>query len=314
MVAHRTLYEARPAARYLTEFYLWMSLGGALGGLSAALIAPKHLQRGVRVSAAAGAVDGLPAGRVQRRGHAARRRQRRRPARARAADSGQLADAELTVQDKERLLMAWLLFAAGLLVIYWVPWADRQARHPHRRTGARRRSWSASWSRSWCSTSCSPPRQLVAALLVFCALVWLPSGVKRGEAQRSYFGVYRVQTSSDGQYHTLMHGTTLHGAQRIRDDHGKPVDDTTPATYYYAGSPMAQTIAIVRERRRRRQGTLRRDRAGRRLARLPLQARRGLALLRDRSGGDRHRQQPEPLHVPAAAASPSPTSCSAMRA
>jgi hypothetical protein len=41
MVAHRTLYEARPAARYLTEFYLWMSFGGALGGLSAALIAPK---------------------------------------------------------------------------------------------------------------------------------------------------------------------------------------------------------------------------------------------------------------------------------
>ena len=40
MVAHRTLYEARPAARYLTEFYLWMALGGALGGLSAALIAP----------------------------------------------------------------------------------------------------------------------------------------------------------------------------------------------------------------------------------------------------------------------------------
>ena len=41
MVAHRTLYEARPAARHLTEFYLWMSFGGALGGLSAALIAPK---------------------------------------------------------------------------------------------------------------------------------------------------------------------------------------------------------------------------------------------------------------------------------
>jgi hypothetical protein len=33
MLAHRTLYEARPAPRYLTEFYLWMSLGGALGGM-----------------------------------------------------------------------------------------------------------------------------------------------------------------------------------------------------------------------------------------------------------------------------------------
>jgi hypothetical protein len=30
MVAHRTLYEARPAASHLTEFYLWMSFGGAL--------------------------------------------------------------------------------------------------------------------------------------------------------------------------------------------------------------------------------------------------------------------------------------------
>src|SRR5690606_5888242 len=27
LVAHRTLYEARPNARYLTEFYLWMSFG-----------------------------------------------------------------------------------------------------------------------------------------------------------------------------------------------------------------------------------------------------------------------------------------------
>src|SRR5690606_19647607 len=42
LVAHRTLYDLRPAPRYLTEFYLWMSLGGVLGGLFAALVAP-HL-------------------------------------------------------------------------------------------------------------------------------------------------------------------------------------------------------------------------------------------------------------------------------
>ena len=85
----------------------------------------------------------------------------------------------------------------------------------------------------------SPARRAscVAALLVFCALVWLPSGVKRGEAQRSYFGVYRVQTSSDGDYHTLMHGTTLHGAQRVRDDEGKPVDDTDAGHLLLPGQP-----------------------------------------------------------------------------
>ena len=41
LVAHRTLYLYRPQARYLTEFYLWMSFGGVLGGLFSALIAPR---------------------------------------------------------------------------------------------------------------------------------------------------------------------------------------------------------------------------------------------------------------------------------
>ncbi len=41
LVAHRTLYERGPASRYLTEFYMWMSVGGVLGGVFAALIAPK---------------------------------------------------------------------------------------------------------------------------------------------------------------------------------------------------------------------------------------------------------------------------------
>ncbi len=74
----------------------------------------------------------------------------------------------------------------------------------------------------------------------------LPSGVKRGEAQRSYFGVYRVSLSEDGQYNVLTHGTTLHGAQRVRDTEGKVVADTTPGTYYHPQSPMAQAIEIVR--------------------------------------------------------------------
>ena len=34
------LAQERPPARYLTEFYLWLSLGGVLGGLFAAVVAP----------------------------------------------------------------------------------------------------------------------------------------------------------------------------------------------------------------------------------------------------------------------------------
>jgi hypothetical protein len=247
MVAHRTLYEARPSARYLTEFYLWMALGGALGGLSAALIAPRIFtevfEYPLLLALSMACRPGVFSVAAMRRGVGSA-----------ASLLGYVLPIpaswrtpELTTKDKERLLMAWLLFAAGLLIIYWVPWAIP-------RLGIRTADWGTTPVVVGILVAVlvldffSPPRQLLAALLVFCALIWLPSGVKRGEAQRSYFGVYRVQTSSDGMYHTLIHGTTLHGAQRIRNDLDELVNDTKPATYYYPGSPMAQTIAIVRER------------------------------------------------------------------
>jgi hypothetical protein len=50
-----------------------------------------------------------------------------------------------------------------------------------------------------------------------------------------------------GFYRTLVHGTTLHGAQRLADTNRKLVDDTVPTTYYYPESPIGQTIAKRRE-------------------------------------------------------------------
>ena len=40
MVCHGELARTRPAARHLTEFYLWMSVGGVLGGMFNTLVAP----------------------------------------------------------------------------------------------------------------------------------------------------------------------------------------------------------------------------------------------------------------------------------
>jgi hypothetical protein len=80
--------------------------------------------------------------------------------------------------------------------------------------------------------------------------VTLPSAVRQADSQitqRSFFGVYRVADSPETGYRTLVHGTTLHGAQRLLDEDGQPVDDTVPTTYYYPGSPMGQTIAKRRE-------------------------------------------------------------------
>jgi SAM-dependent methyltransferase len=249
LVAHRTLYEARPRARFLTEYYLWMAFGGALGGLAAALLAPKVFSEvfeyplllalsmacrpGVFARAAMLRFLGSAAALVPAA-----------PARRLAA---RLAGTRLSENDRNELLVLWLIIAGGALAIYWIPWAvDRYAFDTH----------------EWGSTALAvaplagllvwqmrrTTRQFVAALVMFAALVSLPSAVKRGQAQRSYFGVYRVQASDDGEFRTLVNGSTLHGAQRIRDAVGNSVDDATPATYYYEASPMAMTIAKVRER------------------------------------------------------------------
>lgn len=41
LLCHGELYRRRPAPGHLTEFYLWTSLGGAIGGMFAAIVAPR---------------------------------------------------------------------------------------------------------------------------------------------------------------------------------------------------------------------------------------------------------------------------------
>ncbi len=214
MVAHRTLYEARPAAAHLTEFYLWMSLGGVLGGLFAALVAPQIFREVFEYPLLL--------------------------ALSMACRPRALA---VTTKDRDELLVLWLLIASGILILIWAPWAANTFDFDFRygTTAALVAAFAAGILVFWKW----PPRQLVMALLMFAAVALYPSGVKRGEAQRSYFGVYRV--GSAGDYNILMHGTTLHGAQKVRDDKGQKIEDPTPGTYYYPNSPMAQSVRIVRE-------------------------------------------------------------------
>src|SRR5207253_10300705 len=44
LVCHGELALSRPAPRHLTEFYLWLSVGGVLGGLFNSLVAPAIFQ------------------------------------------------------------------------------------------------------------------------------------------------------------------------------------------------------------------------------------------------------------------------------
>src|SRR5262249_39739912 len=55
--------------------------------------------------------------------------------------------------------------------------------------------------------------------------------------------------SPDGRFRLLSNGTTLHGAERIRDAAGNPVTGRPDILmYYYDGSAMAQVMDAVRAR------------------------------------------------------------------
>ncbi|MDO8353006.1 MAG: class I SAM-dependent methyltransferase, partial [Aestuariivirga sp.] len=45
LMCHQRLYDRRPPAEHLTQFYLWMSFGGVLGGIFSGLIAPQIFDR-----------------------------------------------------------------------------------------------------------------------------------------------------------------------------------------------------------------------------------------------------------------------------
>jgi hypothetical protein len=218
LLAHRSLYLSRPQARDLTEFYLWMSFGGVLGGLFSALFAPKLFSEIFEYPLLIALTVACRPGVFKPR--AASRRE-----------------------------MLWLLaiVAIGLLpALYGEGWAAR--------LGLVFGEWgsTAALTVALCVIMLGfwghGARQLAVALVMFATVVMLPSTVNRGNAQRSYFGVYRVSLSESGDFNVLTHGTTLHGAQRIRDDDGKLVTDTTPGTYYYPDSPLARAVKIVQGR------------------------------------------------------------------
>jgi spermine/spermidine synthase len=88
---------------------------------------------------------------------------------------------------------------------------------------------------------------------VAVALVLLrayPSDDGRVETVRSFFGVHKIVVTPNGQYHVLMHGTTIHGAEKFRNDDGTPVTGRPePITYYHRDGGIGQAVAAMRERK-----------------------------------------------------------------
>ncbi len=93
------------------------------------------------------------------------------------------------------------------------------------------------------------PQQVAPAAVGAVLVATLFSSVLvEGTTFRSFFGVHKVTRTEDGRFMKLAHGTTLHGAIRLKNDDGTPVAGRPePTTYYTYDGSIGAVIAATRE-------------------------------------------------------------------
>jgi spermidine synthase len=92
----------------------------------------------------------------------------------------------------------------------------------------------------------------VAFGLILVAGTFFNAGFGATEhAERTFFGVYRVHVDEKGGYRYLLHGTTLHGLQRL-----DPARRHETLSYYHPTGPVGDVFAGLPAAARRRVGVI----------------------------------------------------------
>jgi hypothetical protein len=214
-VCHGALARDRPPARHLTQFYLWIALGGVLGGIFNALVAPVVFNSLAEYPLALVLACLLRPPPVSRSGSTRNLRlDLLVPAAVGILTLGLVVVVRRSDLSNEVLGRA-LMFGIPALVVAAL--LDRPIRFG---LG-------------------------VGAMLVASAI---PLGLQTKVlyADRTFFGTHEVVV--DGTYHVLTHGTTVHGEQSLDPAHR---DD--PLTYYTRGGPLGDVFSAYHVGRTSRQ-------------------------------------------------------------
>ena len=199
---HSELADTRPSADNLTEFYLWLSFGGALGGVFNAVIAPELFSRILEYPitlVAAGFTRVL----LDRTSLLKLTRYDLMLPCAAAVGALVMHLSNIDAADIPTTALVLVLSPLCLLVYHF---QDRPAR-------------------------------FAFGLAAMFLLLHARQDASTLHEARSFFGAYRIFTTDDGQNLILAHGTTIHGAQG-RD----PARRHDPLTYYASEGPLGQAI------------------------------------------------------------------------
>ncbi|HOY65292.1 MAG TPA: fused MFS/spermidine synthase [Candidatus Ozemobacteraceae bacterium] len=226
MVMHGELARGRPEPVYLTEYYLWMSLGGVIGGMFNALLAPLVFtgvtEYAVTLVLACLLLPSGPAG-LRHPGAAGPL-----PASCGSGPGSRFGVRELAFPIATGLFatigtigVAHLEIGGtpgGILLAYAVPALI-------------------------CFGSSRRPLGFGLSVGMFLLTTSLVAGSQVGphgrliHAERSFFGVSRVFHDVRRNQHTLYHGSTIHGGQKL-----DPALRAVPLSYYHPTGPIGKVL------------------------------------------------------------------------
>jgi hypothetical protein len=208
LVLHGALAESRPAPAHLTEFYLWMAFGGALGGAFTALLVPVIFES-TRDYLMMLVVACFLRPRIR---------------------SGFLAEVPILGAASLTIVPALALFAVSKLHL----------------TQANVLGISIFWAVSIVAAAIAfamqsrPLRFGLAIAAIAVAGYTVQTSRATLFTDRSFFGIYRVARATGG-VNVLYHGTTIHGAQ-FQDSARR----LKPVTYYHPNGPVGDVFMKLR--------------------------------------------------------------------
>jgi spermidine synthase len=232
MVCHGELARLRPPAQYLTQFYLWLAVGGVLGGLFNALLAPLVFNAIIEYPLVLVLACLLrPRLDADEDEQGKRKKERGKKEEEPAGASFFPFSFFLAPLGRDVALAAALgLLTAGLVLgLQSLGWEH----------GSLSVGLMFGLPAALCYTFLDRPIRFglgIGALLLAGALY---QGVYGGtiDRERSFFGVHRVTIDATGTQHLLVHGNTVHGRQVMEPE---PRDE--PLTYYHRSGPIGQVF------------------------------------------------------------------------
>jgi len=247
MVCHGELAARRPSAHHLAEFYFWLSLGGAVGGLFNALVAPMVFEDVYEYPLTlllAVLLVPITQPSVAKSRQVKRHRGTERDARP-PASTGFAAGVTRARALDLLLPVVVLAVTAGLVSLIQEP--NRFATWPERLMMFGPPALA-------CLTFMRRPVRFslaLGAVLVGSSLYVAGKGTFI-LTERTFYGVNRVMLFPSGTYHVLGHGNTMHGAQSL-----DPARRREPLTYFYQNGPLGQMFgSFTSDRVMRRVGVV----------------------------------------------------------